>query len=300
MAFVVQSNVRRLTTAACDKLQTVFPEPLAVLPMPSPFPGMDPFLEHPIFFPGLHSAFHVYLREALQPLLPRPYFAEIRERLWVETSARYIEPDTDVIHGGLGVEEADDGAMAVATRARTRTQPLVFEVTDDERIETYVEVNTRSPDGGERVVTLIEVLSLTNKTRGEKGQELYLAKQREILGSEVHLVEIDLLRGGEHTTPMSLERLRLKAGAFDYHVSVHRFDRRGRFFIYPWRLEDPLPEIAVPLLPGDGEVPLDLQAVFRRCYDTGPYRRRVVYEPARIVPPLDKPRIDWVKQVLQR
>ena len=38
------------------------------------------------------------------------------------------------------------------------------------------------------------------------------------------------------------------------------------------RLETALPVITVPLLPGDGDVPLDLQAVFTRCYDTGPYR----------------------------
>lgn len=267
--------------------------------MPSPFPGMDPFLEHSLFFPGLHGSLHVYIREALQLVLPEPYFADVKERLWVETSARYIEPDTDVVHGGNGGEGLPEGGVAVATQLRTRTRPLVFQVTDDERSELYVEISTRSPAGSERVVTTIEVLSLSNKTRGEKGQALYLAKQREILASDIHLVEIDLLRGGEHTTPMSLDRLRLKAGTFDYHVSLHRFDRPGQFFIYPWRLEDPLPEIAIPLLPGDGEVPLDLQAVFTRCYDTGPYRRRVVYEPARIVPPLDPQRTEWVKQVLR-
>lgn len=49
--------------------------------MPSPFPGMDAFLEHPAFFPGLHERFHVYMSEALQGVLPAPYFAEIRERL---------------------------------------------------------------------------------------------------------------------------------------------------------------------------------------------------------------------------
>ena len=124
-------------------------------------------------------------------------------------------------------------------------------------------------------MTVIEVLSLANKTPGEKGRDLYLEKQREVLGSPVHLVEIDLLRGGEHTTPMSLERLRHKAGQYDYHVSVHRFDQPGRFFIYPWKLEDAFPEFAVPLLPGDGQVPLDLGAVFTRCYESGPGRRRV-------------------------
>ncbi len=56
--------------------------------MPSRFPGMDPFLEHPHFFPGLHGAMHFCIRESLQPLLPAPYFAEINERVWVETSRR--------------------------------------------------------------------------------------------------------------------------------------------------------------------------------------------------------------------
>jgi len=264
--------------------------------MPSPFPGMDPFLEHPDFFPDLHGRLHVHISEALQKVLPAPYFAVIGERLWVETSARYVEPDTDVIYGSTSIEEPEGGGVALATR--TRTEPLVFEVTHDERRESYVEIRTRARDGGERVVTVIEVLSLSNKTLGEKGRQLYLEKQREVLGSAIHLIEIDLLRGGEHTTPMSLERLVRKAGAFDYHVSVHRFDQRGRFFIYPWKLESPLPEIAVPLLPGHGEVPLDLQAVFARCYDTGPYQRRVRYEPDRIVPPLGAERNDWLGQVL--
>jgi hypothetical protein len=125
-----------------------------------------------------------------------------------------------------------------------------------------------------------------------------LEKQREVLRSAIHLIEIDLLRGGEHTTPTSLEKIERKAGAFDYHVSVHRFDQPGRFFLYPWKIEDPLPEIAVPLLPRDGAVPLDLQEVFTRCYDTGPYARRVVYEANRLVPPLGPERMQWLTQLL--
>jgi hypothetical protein len=256
---------------------------------------MDPFLEHPYFFPGLHGAMHFCIREALQPRLPEPYFAEINERIWVESSARHVEPDTTVLRAGIEGGRNDRGGVALATR----TQPLVFEVTDDERTEFEVEIRTRFGDEGERLVTVIEVLSLTNKTPGEKGRDLYLEKQVEVLGSPVHLVEVDLLRGGAHTTPMSLERLHQKAGPFDYHVSVHRFDRPGRFFIYPWKLEDPLPEIAVPLLPGDGEVPLDLAAVFNRCYETGPYRRRVRYDTSRLVPPLSGEREAWVRQILE-
>jgi len=267
--------------------------------MPSPFPGMDPFLEHPDFFPDLHGRFHVYLSEALQDALPPPYFAVINERLWVETTARYIEPDTDVMVGGWTVAEPS-AAVADRPRSRVRTRPLVFETCHEERREPYVEIRTRLAEGGERLVTAIEVLSLSNKRPGDPGRNLYLQKQGEILGSAVHLVEIDLLRGGEHTTPVFLDRLKRKAGAFDYHVSVHRFDQRGRFFVYPWQLAEPLPEIGVPLLPDDGEIALDLQAVLTRCYDTGPYSRRVVYDLARIVPPLEPTQTEWVEQVLQR
>jgi hypothetical protein len=262
---------------------------------------MDPFLEHPDFFPDLHGRFHVYISEALQFSLPPPYFAVINERLWVATTARHIEPDADVLSGDWSVAESSAVAAVAPTKPTpTRTRPLVFEVADDERRESFVEIRTRLADGGERVVTTIEVLSLSNKTPGEKGRKLYLQKQAEILGSEVHLVEIDLLRGGKHTTPVLLDRLRRKAGPFDYHVSVHRFDQPNRFFIYPWQLADPLPVIGVPLLPGDEEVTLDLQAVFTRCYDTGPYRRRVTYDLDRIVPALSQEKAEWVRQVLQQ
>lgn len=266
--------------------------------MPSPFPGMDPFLEHPDFFPDLHGAMHVYLRESLQGSLPPPYFAVVSERLWVETTARYIEPDTDVMIGGWSVGEPS-AAVAQRERTRARTRPLVFQTCHDQRREPYVEIRTRLAEGGERVVAAIEVLSLSNKRVGDPGRELYLQKQAEILASNVHLVEIDLLRGGEHTTPVARDRLQRKAGAFEYHVSVHRFDQRGRFFVYPWPLTEPLPVIGVPLLPEDGELPLDLQTVLQRCYDTGPYARRVVYDVARLVPPLPPQQTAWVQRVLQ-
>ena len=41
--------------------------------MPSPFPGMDPFLEHPEVFPDLHDSLGATLRESLNARLPEPY-----------------------------------------------------------------------------------------------------------------------------------------------------------------------------------------------------------------------------------
>lgn len=265
--------------------------------MPSPFPGMDPFLEHPAFFPGVHDSFLTYLREALQASLPAPYFAEINERLWIDTSERPIGPDVDVLRGDQPApkREPGNGGVAVATGV---AQPILITVPMEDRRETYLEI--RSPvEGGERVVTTIEVLSLTNKTPGPKGRTLYLQKQQEVLDSDTNLVEIDLLRGGTHTTAVPLDRLRAKAPPFDYQVCVHKFDQLGAFAVYTVTLEQRLPSIAIPLLPGDGAVTADLQAVFQRCYDTGPYRRRVRYDPVRLAPPVPPERLEWVRKVLR-
>ena len=93
----------------------------------------------------------------------------------------------------------------------------------------------------------------------------------------MNLVEIDLLRGGEHATAVPLEQALAVCGTFDYHVSVHPFDDFETFYVYPMHLQEPLATIDVPLLPGDPAVLLDLQAVFDRCYDAGPYAREIDY-----------------------
>lgn len=49
----------------------------------------------------------------------------------------------------------------------------------------------------------------------------------------------------------------------------------------------------MPLLPGDPDVPIDLQAVFDRSYDTGPYRRRIRYAGTAPIPPLRPEHRDW-------
>ena len=273
--------------------------------MPSPFPGMDPFLEHPKHFPDLHDKLITHTSEALQAKLPDPYFAVIRERLWVETSWRYIEPDVDLLHaqrsGHETHETSGNGEVAVAVEVRTRSRPLLVQRRDDEIVERSIDIRTREPDGSERVVTSIEVLSLANKTPGSKGWDAYAQKQREVQQGGIHLVEIDLLRGGTHATLVPREEwLRRQGGPFEYHVSVYRAHRPQEGCGYLWRLPELLPEIAVPLLPRHGEVALDLQAVFTRCYDAGPYRRRVRYDdPAQVLPPLDAEQAAWVQECLR-
>ncbi len=259
---------------------------------------MDPFLENPAFFPGLHGSMIAYLREFLQPRLPPPYYAELADRVWVETSRRPLEPDVNVLRAEEPTgASASNGGVALATATATRTQPVLVTVTQEERRETVVEIYARQEQ--ERLVTSIEVLSLTNKTPGEQGRELYLRKQREVLNSRVHLVEIDLLRGGQHTTAVPLSFALPKTGPIDYHVCIHHFDNLEDYYVYTILLPERLPEIAVPLLPGDPPVTVDLQAVFDRCYDTGPYRRRVRYADSPLIPPLQPEHLDWAMRLLR-
>jgi hypothetical protein len=70
--------------------------------MPSPFPGMDPYLEHPRRFPDLHHDLITSLKGALQTQLPQPYYASSDARVWLEYSQRYVEPDVSVLHPGRG------------------------------------------------------------------------------------------------------------------------------------------------------------------------------------------------------
>ena len=158
--------------------------------MPSPFPGMDPYLENPEIFPDFHDSAITYLRESIQASLPAPYFAVLGRRVWIEVSRRSIGPDVQIQRARVG---AAPPRHAIAAATPLIARPFKVKVAHDEFREPFVEIYTRSDDG-KRLVTSIEVLSLSNKTPGEQGRELYLRKQKEILAGKAHLVEIDLLR----------------------------------------------------------------------------------------------------------
>jgi hypothetical protein len=231
------------------------------------FPGMDPYLEQPELWPGLHNSLIVYIRDALQPLLRPNYIAGIEERVFVEGPPErefipdvLVKPRREEPHGATAVMEMD--------------APVEVALPDLEMHESYLTILDRHK---RRVVTVLEVLSPTNKYAGP-GRDSYLAKQREVLGSQTHLVEIDLLRRGPHVlaVPEWLARERV---TYDYLVCVNRAEgRRGRFQLYPRHLRQRLPRIGVPLAGGDPDVVLDVQAVLAHAYEAGSYRDLLAYD----------------------
>jgi hypothetical protein len=261
---------------------------------------MDPYLENPEWFPDLHHGLIYVMKETLQRSLPASYSARSDYRFWLEHSRRSIEPDVEIIRAEKKPRKRSRGGVAVAEPGPASPLVIAVETIDQGTFkQSFLEIRQRR--GKEfRLVTAIEVLSPSNKKVGHPSRELYIDKQRKVLSSDAHLVEIDLLRGGTYTAAVPRELVEERAGPFDYLMSIHRFDRPNDYFVYPISMIQRLPEIAIPLLSGDPDVPLDLQAVFNRTYDGGAYDRDIEYGKDRIVPRLKADQAAWAADLLER
>ena len=156
----------------------------------------------------------------------------------------------------------------------------------DEQREAYLVVRDRETM---EVVTVIETLSPANKRPGSRGRSEYLSKREMVFQSSTHLVELDLLRGGDRL-PMTD---RLPPG--DYYAIVSREERRPRAEVYAWPLLHALPTIPIPLKRGDADVSLELQTVFTTVYDRARYHLSVDYS-AELDPPLDETVHQWLRE----
>jgi hypothetical protein len=251
------------------------------------FPGMDPYLEDPQLWTGLHTRLIVYICNYLQALIRPRYIAAIEERVFLEGPEKDRIPDVWVYR-----RKRSNGAVAVV-EADT---PIVVKVPELEVHQTYVTILDRL--SGQKLVTVIEVVSPSNKYEGP-GRESYLAKQEETRGSKTHLVEIDLLRTGPHVLAVP-EWMARAQGPYDYLTSVNRArGTRDEFDLYPTTLRERLPKVAIPLAGKDPDVVLDLQAVLEKIYTDGVYAERIKYgAPCR--PVLGKKDRAWAEQILSR
>lgn len=232
--------------------------------MASPFPGMDPYLEHPAFWRDFHVEFLANLRAQLNERLPLPYTAQIEE------AVRLVELDppgarstiSDVaIERGPGPMQGRPGGPSAAT-----LDPVTLQIPEVEEIhDHWVEVRYR---GGQDLVTVIELLSPSNKAHE---REIYKAKREAIFRQKVHLLEIDLLVAGKRL-PM-----RQQLPSDHYYVLVSRAEERPDADVYHWSVRAALPVVPCPLMAKDGDVYVDLAAVFREAYRRAAYDRLINY-----------------------
>jgi len=259
--------------------------------MPSPFPGMNPYLESPENWHGFHSRYVPALDVLLNQSLPAGFASYIEERIYV-VPEEFVIPDV-ITTRPLG-NEAHTRGTAVMDRASD--DPEVVSYYPDRIKELFIEVRRTGSRKGE-VVTTIELLSPSNKQSGGKGRQEYQTKQSDLLESGTHLLEIDLLRAGAHTVSVP-RHVALTKGPWDYLVCLHRAGQLNRFEIWRNSLQERLPNVKVPLTPEHADISLNLQEALNNVYDTGPYRRDMDYrsEPD---PPLTDEQKTWADQLLR-
>jgi hypothetical protein len=256
--------------------------------MPSPFPGVDPFIE-PYRWPDFHHELIAVIREMLVPVVRPRYVVEVEQHVYLHLeereTTRRIRPDlflSDTEKGQV-FARSGGGGMAVLADPMEITLPIM-----EEERRLYIALRDAEE---RRLVTVIEVLSPANKVAEGQDQRAYLNKRHEVVRGGANLVEIDLLRGGERMPADSP----LPAG--DFLVVVCRSAAWPRAEAYGWTLRERIPTVPVPLAEGDPDVPLDLQSAFTLVYDRAGYDYSLDYtRPPE--PPLSGGDAAWVKEIL--
>jgi len=242
---------------------------------------MDPYLESSELWSSVHSRLIVAMADDLVEHLNERYRVEVEKRV-------YFASNEDSLLVGIpdvAVAANRTPSQATATITAPTVQPEKVSVPLTEEVtERYLEIREMATG---MVVTVIELLSPKNKRAGE-GRIAYLRKRNQVLASASHLVEIDLLRGGQPLPISGKER-------GDYRILVAQAEQRPTADLYRFDVLNPIPAVPIPLLPQDGSPILDLQSVLNRVYQKGRYHLAIDYsQPA--IPPLPKAVQDWLRQ----
>lgn len=255
--------------------------------MPSPFPGMDPYIEGQRW-DDFHSDLVPVMRELLIPQVRPRYTVSVERYVFLvyedeERSVEHYAPDASVVHSGDLPESGGAGSVAIL-EPHVLTLPMPSDIR-----QKFLVIRSRERH---EVAALIELLSPWNKRAGD-GQTEYLQKRANYLRTETHIIEIDLLRGGTRL-PM-IEPL----PSGDFFAFIGRWQRRPKVDVFAWTLRDCLPKIPIPLKEGDDDVWLDLQEALNRTYDRGGYDYALDYgqEPS---PPLTPDARTWARSLVHR
>lgn len=251
---------------------------------------MDPYLE--AHWRDIHARLVIYACDAIQSILPGSLRARVEESVLLESPKGLgdhpLFPDVRVVEytSKRGLRTRPEAGSAVA-------EPFIVDAESEHATETFLEIIDR--ESGNRIVTVIEFLSPSNKSPGPN-REQYLRKQRNVCSSDANLVEIDLNRFGEHTLAFALEHIKPE-GRTAYMACVRRATLRGKAEVYPMPLWERLPVVKIPLRPNDADAPLDVQALIDQCYRNGAYEGTLDYA-ADPDPPLFGADKDWAEQRL--
>jgi hypothetical protein len=228
--------------------------------MPSPFPGMNPYLERATAWESFHPNLITAIQYHIGAQLPPDYVVRIESRMYIH------EPPAERRYFGSTDFGISRPPTVPSNGTATLTAPTQVTILDAVDIQRVGFVTIRDRDNFD-LVAVLELLSPTNKYAGPD-REQYLTKRRELLRSRAHFIEIDLFRGGPRMPPDEIP-------ACDYCALVSRVEERPQAGVWPWHLRDALPVLPVPLRAGEPDATLNLKAVLDRAYDEGWYKNYI-------------------------
>ena len=257
----------------------------------NPFPGMNPYLERPELWHGVHTSVIAGTQRWLAPRLRPEYMVRIEERMYVSEETDVGErrqarlPDVMVLDDGAA---ASSSSVAVAEAPRSKDAIPVRIPYKEEQRQRYLEVIRVS---NREVVAVIELLSPSNKST--PGREAYIAKRNQVFHSMSHLVEIDLLRVGEPLPVIG------DVPPSHYRILVTNARNEDAIAdLYPCSIQSPLPIFVMPLAEGSEGIAINLKPIIDEVYVLGSYDRDIDYhqDPQ---PPLSNADRAWLDQLLR-
>lgn len=264
--------------------------------MPSPFPGMDPFIEMDVW-PDFHLTLMTEMKRQIVPQVAPKYVVRVERQVYLEHFDEDAQEDDEEGRTrrapdlAISLPASHEASRAMASTGAVAEHRIYTIPLPQEQKHTSLAIRTN--DEGHELVTLIEVLSPTNKRPGTDGFRRYLEKREELLAVErVNLIEIDLLCGG--TRPKTKPALQAST---DYCALVHPVSIRPRAKVFEWTLRDSMPAIPLPLAHDGADGRIDLQAAFQAMYDASGYDYSLPYK-AQLKPKLRAADVEWVTQRL--
>jgi hypothetical protein len=264
--------------------------------MPSPFPGMDPYLEHPSAWPNIHHRLITAIADALAPQLLPKYQIVVEERIYQvegDDSILIGAPDVTVQQGKkvteLITKPIATSSLAVAEPlSKSLSKPISVTLTLPETIrQSYLEIREI---GTAQVVTVIEVLSPVNKRPG-KGRIDYENKRSMVFASSSNFVEIDLLRQWK---PLPVEAVQPES---TYRILVSGQEKRPQADLYAFNLPDAIPNFPLPLRSEDICPVVNLRLLLDGIYDRSGYSFVIDYHQPPI-PVLSKQDTAWMQEAI--
>ncbi len=269
--------------------------------METVLPGMNPYLEQPSNWQGFHTILVVEMWRMLVPQLDEKYEGRVVETLTIReppAAERRVRADGAVVLTKADGQATSPRDTAAALTAPTAHAAFFYDTDLVEDLQRSIEIRSVAD---EAVISVIELISPTNKTTG---RSQYAGKRRQLVEGGVNVLQIDLLRAGGNLLPthadlpefdysamlVRSQTVRQAAGGMPYSAKVEDTD------IWTWRLRDATPTLPIPLLPGDADVPLQVQEALDRVTEAGGAPKSIYRSEPQ--PPLAPDDREWARGLL--